>query len=169
MQKHCRLRVWKQWNQRSDFFHRHTGQLWLVHHGNCCRWTLLSGNLTIVLSRYLCSKSNPCTCYLLLDFLMFLWSCSCYVFITLMLIFSILKRAFQLLSSGLFLPGSLGIINPCEVHVIFFVLRYIVSKSLLLYGEGWYTRQGTLRPMLFSVLSWMWYQSFRTQTIRTQA
>ena len=28
------------------------------------------------------------------------------------------RRAFQLLSSGLFLPGSLGIIDPCEVHVI---------------------------------------------------
>lgn len=29
------------------------------------------------------------------------------------------RRAFQLLSAGLFLPGSLGIIDPCEVTVIF--------------------------------------------------
>lgn len=28
------------------------------------------------------------------------------------------RRAFQLLSAGLFLPGSLGIIDPCEVNVI---------------------------------------------------
>ena len=35
------------------------------------------------------------------------------------------RRAFQLLSAGLFLPGSLGIIDPCEVTVIFNVSIFI--------------------------------------------
>ena len=39
------------------------------------------------------------------------------------------RRAFQLLSSGLFLPGSLGIIDPCEVHVIV-IFRFTLYLDL---------------------------------------
>ena len=33
-------------------------------------------------------------------------------------LFSFNRRALQLLASGLFLPGSVGIIDPCEVMMI---------------------------------------------------
>lgn len=39
------------------------------------------------------------------------------------------RRAFQLLSSGLFLPGSLGIIDPCEVHVVV-IFRFTLYLDL---------------------------------------
>lgn len=40
------------------------------------------------------------------------------------------RRAFQLLSSGLFLPGSLGIIDPCEVHVIVIYVNTLLVSVL---------------------------------------
>ena len=40
------------------------------------------------------------------------------------------RRALQLLSSGLFLPGSLGIIDPCEVKEQFISQTAMLPESL---------------------------------------
>ena len=66
-------------------------------------------------------------------------------FLTLFL-FPCYRRGLQLLASGLFLPGSLGIIDPCEVkdfdgtlhllHPVLFLVTLKLSQPGLLYFLG---------------------------------